>query len=475
MNEEEGYDVLRLIEHGKSCYISSEYVKGSPLIRWIKYHPNLSKEQLFIWMQEMARQLQCIHNCRGNPCYQYVNPYSVIITEEKKLFFLDMHAESNGATLRKVQRRSVREHFLPPGADYYQAASVELDIYGLGKTFQYLLSITEPSPALTKREEARFHKIISRCLCGQSRRTYTQMSELRRQLPAYQIPRNKIPKKRICLLLMVLVFLIAGIYIYPLINPYQTEQEPAPEGEEDKLMRELGFIYFLDKKEYEKSRDYFSQIPDVPAENMAKLSDFMKKGGSADADELDTMLHDIEAEIEEEDKYMYYRCFLEGYRTVDSRGAAQAIMRLAGYCMKKETDEEEKKELTGMLAVSAERLGEKEQAAKWYMELMEFEKDEADREELYKKMVLLYEENDETQKAEQICRQGIEELTDSVQLRIIYIRMQCATPSLEREICASTIQEYIKETPEIVEEPEFQKLVKEYDITMEGENVWVGR
>ena len=198
MNEEEGYDVLRLIEHGKSCYISSEYVKGSPLIRWIKYHPNLSKEQLFIWMQEMARQLQCIHNCRGNPCYQYVNPYSVIITEEKKLFFLDMHAESNGATLRKVQRRSVREHFLPPGADYYQAASVELDIYGLGKTFQYLLSITEPSPALTKREEARFHKIISRCLCGQSRRTYTQMSELRRQLPAYQIPRNKIPKKRIC-------------------------------------------------------------------------------------------------------------------------------------------------------------------------------------------------------------------------------------------------------------------------------------
>ena len=84
MNEEEGYDVLRLIEHGKSCYISSEYVKGSPLIRWIKYHPNLSKEQLFIWMQEMARQLQCIHNCRGNPCYQYVNPYSVIITEEKK-------------------------------------------------------------------------------------------------------------------------------------------------------------------------------------------------------------------------------------------------------------------------------------------------------------------------------------------------------------------------------------------------------
>ena len=28
MSSKEGYDVLRLIEHGQSCYISSEYVKA---------------------------------------------------------------------------------------------------------------------------------------------------------------------------------------------------------------------------------------------------------------------------------------------------------------------------------------------------------------------------------------------------------------------------------------------------------------
>ena len=126
--------------------------------------------------------------------------------EERKKHGEKIKIAWSDETLRKVQRRSVREHFLPPGADYYQEASVKLDIYGLGKTYQYLLSISEPLPALTKREEARFHRIISRCLCGQSRRTYTQMSELCRQLPAYQIPQNKIPRKRIGLLLMVFVF-----------------------------------------------------------------------------------------------------------------------------------------------------------------------------------------------------------------------------------------------------------------------------
>ena len=32
---------------------------------------------------------------------------------------------------------------LPPEVNYYQAASIELDIYGLGRTIQYLLSVTD--------------------------------------------------------------------------------------------------------------------------------------------------------------------------------------------------------------------------------------------------------------------------------------------------------------------------------------------
>ena len=36
MAYEQGYDVLRLIEHSESCYVSSEYVRGRTLIRYIR-------------------------------------------------------------------------------------------------------------------------------------------------------------------------------------------------------------------------------------------------------------------------------------------------------------------------------------------------------------------------------------------------------------------------------------------------------
>ena len=142
MAAKDSYDVLRLIAHGKNSYVSSENVTGTPLIYWLKYHPHLEKESLFQWMKVLAEQLDQFHKCRGNPCYQYVNPYSVIVTEERELYFLDLGAEDNEEMLRKMQQRSVREYFLPKEEAYYQKASVQLDIYGLGRTYQYLLSET---------------------------------------------------------------------------------------------------------------------------------------------------------------------------------------------------------------------------------------------------------------------------------------------------------------------------------------------
>lgn len=105
----EGYDVLRLIEHGQTCYISSEYVEGSILAGWLKSRPKVTKEQLFSLMREIVNQLSMIHKCRKKPYYQYVNPYSIVVTDEDKPYFLDLEAGSNEKRLRFMQRRVVRE------------------------------------------------------------------------------------------------------------------------------------------------------------------------------------------------------------------------------------------------------------------------------------------------------------------------------------------------------------------------------
>ena len=47
VSKKTSYDVLRLIEHGKSCYISSENVEGKTLVKYLKYHPALEKSELY--------------------------------------------------------------------------------------------------------------------------------------------------------------------------------------------------------------------------------------------------------------------------------------------------------------------------------------------------------------------------------------------------------------------------------------------
>ena len=50
----------------------------------------------------------------------------------------------------------MREYFLPPEENYYQNASKELDIYGLGKTFQYILASSETEPHLNRWKNTDF-------------------------------------------------------------------------------------------------------------------------------------------------------------------------------------------------------------------------------------------------------------------------------------------------------------------------------
>lgn len=181
MNMLKDYDVLRLIEHNRICYVSSDNVRGYPLVRWIKFHPYLSKGQMERWIQDIIRQLVQIHKCRGNPSYQYVNPYSIIVTEEGKLCFLDIGAVSNRDRIRMMHRRNIKDFFCLPD-DMYCENEENLDIYGFGKTVQYLLAFVEVEPEFTKKEEKRLRKMIERCINHNRRKRFHTISDVQKCL-----------------------------------------------------------------------------------------------------------------------------------------------------------------------------------------------------------------------------------------------------------------------------------------------------
>lgn len=496
MAVKEEYDVLRLIEYNQVCYVSSEYVKGKTLIQWIKYHPCIEKEMFLQLIESITGQLSQIHRCRGNPCYRYVNPYSIIVSEDGKISFLDINAKSNTEQLRLMKRRTVREHFLPSDEPYYQKESIELDIYGLGRTLQYLLSETDPEPPLSRKEEARFQKIISRCLSRHSKKLFQNVSEIQRLIPKYRQSKTEKPKGNSIKLSMALLGICAaacmtagGITVVNSIKPVSEVQgEEKPDGskymqeeqgsfentEEEQLSMELGVVYFLELMDYEKSREYFKKVDESDlADSMAVIAGCLAGNGTGPS-ELRDALSRAETEIEEQgdelagEKTDYYLCMLRGYVFLSEEGDLKSILRLGEECVQ-DAQQERLAEITGYLALAHEGLGDYEEAVRMYSEQMKYESSEKVRETIYKKTAYLLEQSGKNGQAQEILRQGIEEIKTSLELRTDYIGAMLKNPEIERELCIQSIKEQLKELPELAEYEEFVKLMKENGIRVEGE------
>ena len=506
MEQVKGYEVLKLVDHGKQCYVSTDYVKGDPLIRWLKYHPDISKEQLFQWMYEMVRQFERFHRCRGNPCYQYVNPYSIIIVNDQDLYLLDLGSKKQEQLLRKMQRKGIRENFLSSDNLYYQKASLEEDIYGIGRTIQYMLSAAEPEPALGSLEKIKFQRIISKCLNKNSKNKYHSIQEISKQLPKTKqhSPKTKQDASKrpvLAVFLVIFVILISVILLYfswknetakkAVLNKnseteyVQMEQEKAHElkTKTKTAQFDIGLLYFLEMEDYQKSQSIFHEIEDEKlAVYFARLSGCLLDGECPDsAEDMEQFLQEMEQFIPDKEDVRYYLCLLRGYTLLDTKEAAMQRIRIGEYCQGLEEwreymDQPERiKELKENLAYAYEQAEELEMSVKQYEELLEIKEEESHREDLFQKISSLYEKQGEIGKAWDICQKGMEELKDSKKLRLFFIRMLCKTPSVDRQICAQNIQKYISEMPELAKEAEFLKLEKEYEIRIEGGQVWVGK
>lgn len=369
MEEKQGYDVLRIVTHGGRCYMSADYVRGKPLIVWLKYHPQISRTQLYQWIRELIMDLEHFHQCRGNPCYQYVNPYSIIMSEDEKLYLLDLGSREQEEMIHLMQRRHVRENFLSPENQYYQKVSVREDIYGLGKTIQYLLSAVDVEPALKKMEEIRFQKIISRCLNQDSKKSYQTIQELSEHFPKEKKQKKKNNPLLKKILAGIAVIILAAIVVLQLVRENgagQNKKEGTISGEisetenydrkeledyrlemqqkqeqwdeekceieeaayerEQELVYELALVYFIELEDYHNSREILESMGEMDrfAEDFAVLCSYldgqMEDAGDA---EIERLLERMETEVPDAEDERYAYCISKGYQMLQGEEEAQ--------------------------------------------------------------------------------------------------------------------------------------------------------
>ena len=82
-------------------------------------------------------------------------------------------------------------------------------------------------------------------------------------------------------------------------------------------------------------------------------------------------------------------------------------------------------------------------------------------------MASIWESKGDVAKTQDILHKAIQEFPEDKALKILYIRMQLKDENVEETIYMQTIETFIKEQPELPEDEEFQKLMKEYNISLE--------
>lgn len=179
---EEMYEVLRFIEHGAHCRQSMDCIRGTLLIRYLKGRRGIGKGELFGWFRQLCVCVDQYHRCRKQKQYRYLNPYSIVVSEEGRLFLLDLEAPENGAVLKQMQKPAVRECFVKPVCEI-GAGGQSADIFAYGKTVQFLLAYTQTDTDLTRWEKMRLSRVIARCT-GEAGKPYEDIGQVLRDLPA---------------------------------------------------------------------------------------------------------------------------------------------------------------------------------------------------------------------------------------------------------------------------------------------------
>ena len=98
---------------------------------------------LINWFRELAVSVDQYHRSHGRQNYRYLNPCSVIVSEDGRLFLLDTEAPDNEPVMKRMQKRAVRSHFVKPVYEIGIGRNNEADLFAYGKTIQFILAYSE--------------------------------------------------------------------------------------------------------------------------------------------------------------------------------------------------------------------------------------------------------------------------------------------------------------------------------------------
>lgn len=532
------YAVFRFVGLSGYCHMVNDYVKGQTMMQYVKEARPVSKQRFWEWCAQLMHQMEQYYKWEDKRAYGGVNPYAVIVAEDGEIRLLDPDDFDNQEVVKRMQKKNVRVLFVKWEHVLLRKADREDDSYGLGKTLQFMAEKCRIEGGFTRKEERIVRRVIRQCLEGKAaeirglkelQREIRTLQERNMQGKGGDAPkdikkytgrtgRNKIIGKVVLFLIVILI--LAGSVVWrrrseqveaseksreqrtdqkdgkdaqdPAEGTVETEAKGIGQTGEAKPWLELGLLYCEELEEYGRGILCLEKAAETSllAEAYLKIETYIQKGGDASQvkRELEQALASGRGELESEEEkawiagkeYIYAMPFLEAYRIWDTEESWREISEMAEELKDAKSwgegaDAEEKEQnIREYLAKAYEVLHQPEKAAAEYERVKELERDASGLEALYLKLEDLYEEIGDAEKAWNICSESVERVPESEAVWVAYIERHLRDNGIERAVCAEAVKKAVMTLPALKQNTEFQKLVTEYGIRMEGEEVWIG-
>lgn len=500
----ESYDVLRFIADGRRMHISMDCIDGILLADWACHvsAPDVS----ILWKQfwGLASQLEAYHRTRIAPGYQYLSPYSVVVEtcHTEKWYLLDTRSRANERILDRIRRSDVRCVFLPPGQQAYQNVTERMDLFGFGKLVQYVLFKTDPP--MNKQEIRNFKKIISISLdaYGEQQTIFRKRSKKENQNFQQIVnlfsrkDKKKNPVRRRKLVLFTAGGISAGmaaLTAYGLqqgkraeIIPPAAEAAVPPDAgdsgeEKDACYLELGLSCLLELGDLGKSRGYIKRMARKEGiqEQFLKLLDDLEGNTPLEEKEFLDTAAAVEKNIpgNEEEALLYAEGLMELYIRRGSEACLDQAVKLGESWLSKEvwkrSDKGGKQEkmIREMLMHTYEKRGRRDNWETQCIWLTAHTESTEETEVIYGALAQYYADLGKWSLSEEICVEGIRKHPETKALRLLMTRLVCQDPGISQEEAAARIGRQLEEMPELQDEEEYRKLMRDYGITKEGEEI----
>ncbi len=309
---QKNFEVMRFIQQNGDFHIVLDSVLGESLSEYMNHNVEIEKEKIFEWINQIIKEMVAVEWASAIKEYRYLMPFCIVIKQNEKIALLNLKSKVNQKRVEKILSKPASGVFFPEDDSYN-------DIYSFGKTLQYIFAHVDLEPSLTRQEEKKIRKIISKCLNTHHRRAYQSFEEILTDF-------SKINKKMniIFKFIVIIVAIVLGIIL--LDEKFFCYES----GENDEAYMSAALTYFANLGNYEKSEELFSQVKNIPTARYYQEMSVYMQGESQFSDiEMEDMLEDLQEKSRNEMKYEEKYCILKVYERLNTESAEENLVRLS--------------------------------------------------------------------------------------------------------------------------------------------------